>query len=440
MIKRLLIILLIGVCAVPALAGPPEIPEPPETPEPAVSSGLPKALALAKDSIESMKNLEKKLAGMDEKLAKYDNLLRILKDSLEISEISIGGDSIVIRLSNDSIIAFQGGDAPQIEGKDNSLVNVGHRYTVDEGEIFNGNLVNIGADVIVKGTVNGSVWTFGGDIYVTSTGRVGDAIAFSGKVKQEPGGQISNLHMAFRESKSEYRENRLNGYSVMAIVFLIIFFAWMILSATATSLMKPNVTRLVDFIKAGPAKAFFMGYMAYLLALAAMIALLITILGIPLALIGVPVAVLAGMVLSSTALSNLIGRKILNKGEISFKTFTVGALVLSGLPGLFFLIQLVTGSVVIMVFSWLFIAFFIFMVAPFGLGAVLKTRFGTRDNAIEVTIVHTPPVPPTPPNSPMPPSPPAPSVSPFQPNQPFPPTPPTPPTSPMPPEPPLEML
>lgn len=398
MTKRLLIILLIGICAVPALAGPPEIPEPPETPN---IAKIPKALALSKDSIESMKNLEKKLANMDEKLAKYDDLLKTLHDSLEIDEISIGGDSIIIRLSNDSIIAFQGGDAPQFEGKDNSLVNVGHRYTVEEGEIFNGNLVNIGADVIVKGTVNGSVWTFGGDIYVTSTGRVGDAIAFSGKVKQEPGGQISNLHMAFRESKSEYEEDRLNTYSVMAIVFLIIFFAWMILSATATSLMKPNITRLVEFIKAGPAKAFFMGYMAYLLALAAMIALLITILGIPLAVIGVPVALLAGMVLSSTALSNLIGRKILHQDEISFKTFIVGALVLSGLPGLFFLIQLITGSVVVMVFSWLFIAFFIFVVAPFGLGAVLKTRFGTRDNAITITITHDPPAPPTPPEPPL---------------------------------------
>lgn len=408
MIKRLLIILLIGICAVPALAGPPEVPEAPETPETPNIDNIPKVLALSKDSIEALKDLEKKLAGMDEKLAQYDNLLKILKDSLEISEISIGGDSIVIRLSNDSIIAFQGGDAPQIEGKDNSLVNVGHRYTVEEGEIFNGNLVNIGADVVVKGTVNGSVWTFGGDIYVTSTGRVGDAIAFSGKVKQEPGGQISNLHMAFRESKSVYQENELDAYSVMAIVFLIIFFAWMILSATATSLMKPNITRLVDFIKAGPAKAFFMGYMAYLLALAAMIALLITILGIPLAIIGVPVALLAGMVLSSTALSNLIGQRILRQNEISFKTFIVGALVLSGLPGLFFLIQLLTGSVVIMVFSWLFIAFFIFIIAPFGLGAVLKTRFGTRDNAIEVTIVHTPPNSPTPPTSPMPPTPPEP--------------------------------
>jgi hypothetical protein len=117
---------------------------------------------------------------------------------------------------------------------------------------------------------------------------------------------------------------------------------------------------------------------------------------------------LAGMVLSSTALSNLIGQRILRQNEISFKTFIVGALVLSGLPGLFFLIQLLTGSVVIMVFSWLFIAFFIFIIAPFGLGAVLKTRFGTRDNAIEVTIVHTPPNSPTPPTSPMPPTPPEP--------------------------------
>jgi uncharacterized membrane protein len=407
MLKRFLVTLLIGICAAPAFSGPPEVPEPPTPPE---VSGIPGMMALSKDSIEALKELGKKLANVDEKLARYDDLLKTLQDSIEIREISIGGDSIVIRLNNDSVLSFQGGDNQFVNPKDNSAVNIGHRYVIEEGEVFNGNLVNIGADVVVKGTVNGSVWTFDGNIYVTSTGRVNDAIAFSGKVKVDPGGQITNMKMAFKEPKSKVEETQLNDFSVMAIIFLIIYFVWIILSATATSLMKPNITRLVNFIKAEPAKSFFMGYMTYLLAIAAMIALLITILGIPLALVGVPVALLGAMILSTTALCNLAGMKIRNNNEISFKSFITGALVISGLPGICFLLQLLTGSVAAMVFSWLFIALFIFGIVPLGLGAVLKTRFGSRDNAIQVTIVHTPSTPPVEPTPQTPPTPPEPPL------------------------------
>ena len=302
-----------------------------------------------------------------------------MKDSIEIRDIMIGGDSIVIKLNTDSIITFTDIGRVATRGSDKSSVTVGGKYTVEEGKTVDGNIINIGGDVIVKGTVLGSVWTIGGNIYVTSTGYIQEgAIAFSGKVKQDPGGRIANLKFAINESKPGPREAVTNPYRVMAVVFLIIYFTWLILSATFTSLLKNNVMRTAEMIEDNPWKSFVMGYLTYLLAFAALIALLVSILGIPLAIVGVPVALFACMILAVTALSNLIGQRILHTKEISIRSFLYGKLVLGGIPGLLFLVQAITGSVVVMVFSWIVIGIFVTIIIPFGLGGVLATRFGTR--------------------------------------------------------------
>jgi hypothetical protein len=121
-----------------------------------------------------------------------------------------------------------------------------------------------------------------------------------------------------------------------------------------------------------------MGYLAYLLAIAALIALVITILGALPGVLGVPLLLFAGMVLSSTALQVLIGQRAIDSVGISIKAYLYGAMILSGLPGLLFLAQFLTGSLVIMILNWIQIGIFIFIIIPFGLGAVLTTRFGTR--------------------------------------------------------------
>ncbi len=378
--KLFLSILWIVILWVASVAGPPEPPEPPPTPEiPKVVVGK-HEIAVPKIDTSKIREMTRNLEGMDDKLARLEDLMRDFSDSVKIKDLSIGGDSILIVLSNDSTIFLKGNTASDIKHDDNSFVNVGNKYTVEEGKVVTGNIVNVGADVIVKGVVNGSVMTLGGDIYVTSTGFIRDgAVAVSGKLKVEPGGRVTNVRMAFNESRYNSSHSDSHVFQVMAAIFLMIYVIWLVLAATFTSLLKSNVERVVKVIIARPWKSFFFGYLAYLLALAAIIVLILTILGIPVALVGVPVALFASMVLAVTALSNLIGVKVTGSQEISLRTFLIGTLILAGLPGLFFFIQLVTGSLVMMIFSWIMIGFLVCFIVPLGLGAVLSTRFGTRD-------------------------------------------------------------
>jgi hypothetical protein len=165
----------------------------------------------------------------------------------------------------------------------------------------------------------------------------------------------------------------------MGLILLIIYIVWMILTATCASLLKSNVKTVMQSIQQnGIFKSYFLGYLAYCLALILFIGLNITILGIPLAILGVPLMLLAANVLSSTTLNISLGFRILNSENYSFKAFLYGNLFLGLIPGLLFFVQAITGNLVIMILSWIFVGIFIFIILPVGLGAVLSTRFGTR--------------------------------------------------------------
>jgi hypothetical protein len=437
--KLLLAIAFVLFLAAQVISGPPEPPIPPEPPKISKLSKEQKAML---DSIKiimefnkkefgksrimtdsAMQAFRKAMKGMKGNLPNVDSLMKSLNmlapassllaqsesltlsmiDSLggktKIRDILIEGDSIQLTFNDDKTITFPGKkNGPGGAGNESS-VTIGKKIVVEEGQTRNGSIVNVGADVVVKGQVNGSVMTMGGDIYVASTGFIRDgAVAVSGKVKQEAGARIGSVNVALNEAGHHpftYGE-AANPYRILAIVFLVIYVIWILLSAIFTSLIKANIVRVTESIISRPWRSFFMGYLAYAIVFVAIIALTIIIIGIPLAWIGVPLLFLASMILAQTALSNIIGQKVLDKHEISLRTYLYGTAILSGLPGLLFLFQLITGSLVLMIFSWIFIGFFIFGIIPLGLGAVLATRFGTRPDtgatnvALKMAINTTP--------------------------------------------------
>jgi hypothetical protein len=329
----------------------------------------------------TLKDLENKLMRLK---AKYEGMGKVLEgidEGYSIEELILGGDSIYIRLINDSSFTFKYSDKLHgITAPDKDILRFGGTFTVEEDQVIEGDVVSAFGDVIVKGTVEGGVIAFSGDIYLTSTGNVeGGVFALSGRVKRETGSEVETVIWGSRNVRANIEENERYVFRVMGMIFFMIFVIWMILSATCASLMKSNVNTVIRYIKDdGAIKSYFLGYLAYLLAFLVFVGLCITVLGLPLALLGVPLALLAALILSSTAISNLIGLKALNAEKYSFKTFFYGNLFLGLIPGLMFLVQLITGNLVFMVFSWIFIGIFIFIILPVGLGAVLSTRFGTR--------------------------------------------------------------
>jgi len=385
-----LAITLLLMLAIPALGGPPEPPGVPELPDleriarDVERAGLPIDSAKLDEMEKKLREVDIRMRDVDAQTAKLDEFIKNLQDSIKINEIIIGDDSIIITLDNDSVLSFGGikaGPRVVVGIGDDDMVGFGSKMTIDEGRIVNGDAVNFFGDIVVNGTVTGGVLTFGGNIYVGSTGEVKQsAVAVFGKVKKEPGGQIANLHIGLRESRpGPHESSSTSAYRIMAIVFLIIYFVWLALSATFSSLLRKNVIKIAEHIEAHPVKSFFLGYLSYALVFVLFIALIISLLGIPLAFLGVPLLLLVSMILSTTAISNLIGARVLHTDQITHQTFLYGTLAFSAIPGLLFLFQLITGSLVLMVFSWILIGLFVFLVVPLGLGAVLSSRFGTRD-------------------------------------------------------------
>ena len=351
-----------------AIPGPPEPIAPPQPPS---------LLLESQETLESLKaQLEIMKGSVDKRLK---DIQENLDRGLEISKIAIAGDSIVITLSNDSVLVYSDSTTDIIGSRGKDVLRVGGYTVIEENETVYGDIVSVFGDVTVKGTVEGGVLAFSGNIYVASTGYIKDgAVALSGIVKQEPGARVGTMVWGanYPVQRPDFEEKR--PYKIMGYVLFLVFIIWMILAATGASIFRKNVSTVVEAIKANVVISFLKGYLAYLLLLIAFIVLSITILGIPLALLGIPIAALAGMILSFTAISNILGGKILHIDEYSFKTFIYGSLALATLPGLFFFALMLTGSLVIMIFCWIFVFLFIFIIVPIGLGAVLSTRFGNK--------------------------------------------------------------
>jgi len=365
--KSLILNFICIVFASYAIAGPPEPPEAPAPP----------AIDLDINS-DSLRALHKELQRIDTRLKGFDNLIRELDEDIHIKNLSISGDSIRITLDNDSVFMFRGLDSlVEIQGQDD-IVRVGSDVTVSVGEEIDGDIIVVSGDVTVDGKVNGGVIVIGGDIYVSSTGFIQEAaVAFSGKVKQEPGARVGNLKISVRET-GDWDSGSRATYRIMGFVFIIIFAIWWALAATGASLFKNNIKKIIDSITISPIKSYFKGYLAYIIAFGLFIGLVITLIGIPLAFVGVPLLTLAAMIISSAAICVIIGQRLLNTREVDFRTFIFGSLVLGIIPGLLFLVQLIFGSMLAMIFNWILISIFVLVIVPIGMGGVLSTRFGTR--------------------------------------------------------------
>ena len=373
--KHLLTVIALAGLIVSAAGGPPEpIPSLPE-----LELEKLEALEEKMESLRIFDSLDIPVLNDFSMNKRLQTVLSKIEKGLNVMEINIGGDSITITLSNDSVLVFSdlGKDYVRKGGRD--VLHVGDNTVIEMGETVHGDIISALGDITVKGTVDGSVMAFSGDIYVASTGTIyGTAVALSGKIKKEPGGRILGGDWVVKTPLPVREFRDYTPLRVMGVVLFIIFLVWMVLAATGASLFKKQVDIIVATMQSDAPMSFLKGYLAYILAFLAFVVTAITIIGIPLAILGVPLATFGGMILSFIAGSHILGRKILHSSDFSFKTYLYGSLAMGAVPGLFFLTLMITGNLVVMIFSWIFVLLLISVILPFGLGAVLSTRFGTR--------------------------------------------------------------
>jgi hypothetical protein len=254
--------------------------------------------------------------------------------------------------------------------EDKSIIKIGNDVTVEQGTKVR-NVVALGGQITVSGTVEKSVWAVGGSVVLTKTAVVGgDVVALGGVIVMARdavvgGGSTeinsSNLYDILTTALSSDWE----GWSwVFAIVSLAIFLVILVLALLIVALLPKPVLIVSEAISENTFKVVLCGILG--LVLIAPLAILLTISVVGIALIPLEViVVVCSILLGFIAVGQRIGAAVLRirKGPT---------------PSL--VRETFWGLIILWLIGWIpYIGWMVKAVAiVIGLGAALVTRFGTH--------------------------------------------------------------
>jgi len=246
-----------------------------------------------------------------------------------------------------------------------AMIRIGRDVVISADEVVHGDLLVVGGDLRIDGTVDGDVAVLGGDIHLGPSARVqGDVACVGGEVHHSPGAQVEGelvrvppaalVEELFRwRWPPAARVLQVLGLWVLGVLILVLF-------PHATARVRASVER-------EPARAALVGLAAHLLLIPLSILLAVTLVGIPLVPV-VVIALLVARLLGYLAVSLYVGG------------MTWRALGTSGRePARVW--QLVLGMVLLGTVQLLPVAGWLISIAValVGSGAALLTRWGTRD-------------------------------------------------------------
>ena len=256
-------------------------------------------------------------------------------------------------------------------GSDRQSVGTGS-VTVEEDQEVD-DAVAYGGSVEVKGRVRGDAVAFGGGVHLGPHAVVdGDAVAFGGKVEREPGAKVRGQVVSFgggssaltalgpSDAKShaveKHSDSSLFGLLVQFAVYFALGFVFMMFAPKPMKQLEAEIRR--DPIRCG-----LTGVLGGAAILGFSVLLIFTLIGIPFAVVLLFVTAVGGA-MGLSALASEVGTRLpvlRANGKTQAAVLALGILVLLILqliPVLRYLVFLVTGSL--------------------ALGAVIRTRFGTR--------------------------------------------------------------
>lgn len=339
---------------------------------------------------DSLRGEKERLLTLAESLAITFDTLRIFNLDIEdlpnlpsYREIIIDENGIIKVLTDSGFIVISADSLPLYVG-DIEVGNLGYSrgqitrwgksIIIDDGERIASDIIIISGDVTVNGTVDGDVVVIGGDIYVNSTGYIrGDATSIGGRVKKEEGAKVAGTTVSV--SVPLIFLPRGSWMQVFEVVLLLIIVISLFFSALSISLFPKPVERISSKLKTNPLKSFFFGYLLYIGAFLVWLLLLVSVIGIPLALLGQPIALMVLVVFAYAAINVVLGERIF-KEQSRIKSFFYGCLITTALPFFLLLIGYATNLLVFFILNAIFLAFLIFILLPFGLGAATLARFG----------------------------------------------------------------
>jgi cytoskeletal protein CcmA (bactofilin family) len=284
------------------------------------------------------------------------------------------------------------------------LAIMGGTVTIESGAVVEGDVALMGGTLDVEGVIEGDIAAFGGILTLDDTAVVEGNVAANGvQLNRDPNAVVEGkviLNSGNPESWSEIAPWNWEWsdhytpspyFDFMSGVNSLLWGFFQVLGVAALALvlallMPVPVERLGRAVSRQPVASGGIGFLASIAIPAILVILTITIILIPVVLLSLPViaiAILVGWI--------GVGLELGNRLATVFKTTwttpvaaALGTLLVSIVSALLALIPCV---------GWLFG----FIIALVGLGAVITTRFGSREAALDPIVRATPPTPPTPP-------------------------------------------
>ncbi|NOY92352.1 MAG: DUF342 domain-containing protein, partial [Deltaproteobacteria bacterium] len=228
----------------------------------------------------------------------------------------------------------------------------------------------------IEGEVLRDVATMGGDVEITSTGKVrGDVVSMGGDIEIAPGGVVEGSvvpmggdvessgsvpgvsdRSSIRRQRLGSRRGWLSGALSSAADFGLLFLLGLLLMGVARGRLQGVQRAIVG----APVRCGVVGVLSTAATLFAMVALIITVIGIPAAVVvGVvaPAAIYVGVAATASVLGSALPVPALKGRPVLGLAAGVGLLYLTSLVP-------VVGSLALLAVAWV------------GFGAVVRTRFG----------------------------------------------------------------
>lgn len=270
------------------------------------------------------------------------------------------------------------------ESLNGDLVVFGGNVTLQTGSTVNGNVLVMGGSVAIAGEVTGDVSLLGANIRLDNSAYVhGNVTTVGGTITRASGarvdgqvtaGQGLSLPFSFGVSPTIVTPEIPTFFGTrFAPILGFIWFAFrtLILAALAVllTLFWPNpAIRTANAVVSQPAASGGLGLLTYVVGVPALLLIMITIILSPLSLLGLLILV-AASVFGWIAVGLELGRRMAEAFKWDLHTAAAAGI------GVFLLTFVVGGIGLIPCVGWVVP----FLVASIGLGAVILTRFGSRE-------------------------------------------------------------
>lgn len=273
----------------------------------------------------------------------------------------------------------------RVVGQD--IVRFGDDIIVEEDEIVDGDVVAIFGNVIVDGAVEGDVVAILGELTVGPMAEIdGDGVSIGGSVTKEPGGVVRGETVSVGIGGHHFPRNSPFHTGIFNTgARLLLFIMWtillIVLGLIVTAIARRPVERVYMRARKEAFKMGLIGLLAEVLLLPACLLFMITIIGIPIGLVVLPLTFVLALLLGYVGVSVAVGGRMGNGNERSiYAKVAVGIFALQGLVILGGILRLPRGPIGVIggVIGFIGLAV-IYVAGTVGLGAVIMSKFGTKD-------------------------------------------------------------